>query len=328
MKKDFWVLALLVALATLAIVVVRQNQRMAEMKEQLALATAEKAKPRTVPPPKKELSEPVPEAAPPEPVTAPAPTPSTPPPASVSNAPSGAGGAVSNYFSSLAGMMKDPQMKEMIRIQQKMALDKMYGSLSRYLTLPADKLEALKELLADRQMALTEAGMSMMTGAGDRKQAAEEAKTVKTDYDKKIQDLLGPQDHEVFQDYEKTVGERMQLQMFKEALPADAALTEQQEDDLITAMYEERKTLPASSLMNNKTPDPSQLTEERIAEALKEIEQLQQRYAERAAAILSAAQLEQFTKWQQQWSTMQAAGLKMAAAMFGNRSAAKSAASK
>ncbi|MGA2138788.1 MAG: hypothetical protein ABSH14_08010 [Verrucomicrobiia bacterium] len=73
--------------------------------------------------------------------------------------------------------------------------------------------------------------------------------------------------------------------------------------------------------MNNQNPDPSQLTEERVAELEKQMEQLQQRYADRAAAILTPAQLEQFTTWQKQWSSMQAAGLKMAAQMFGNKGA-------
>jgi len=212
-------------------------------------------------------------------------------------------------------------MKEMMRVQQKMALAKMYGALPKYLDLPPDKQDALQELLADRQMALTQAGLSMMGGSeSERKQATEEAKTVKADYDKKIQDLLGPQDYQVFQDYEKTVSERVQIQMFKDALTAEAALTEQQEDDLINAMYEERKTLPPSSLINSQTTDPSQLTEERVAEALKQWEELQQRYADRAAAILTPAQLDQFTKWQQQFGSMQAASLKMAAQMFGNKS--------
>jgi len=317
MKRDALLVVLVVAVSTLAIVVVRQRSEIAELKKTAEEAAAAKqvasAKPRSVLPPKKELPEPMPEAAPAEPAATPVPA------APVTNAPTGTGGAVSNYFSSLANMMKDPRMKEVIRIQQKMTLDKMYGSLSKYLNLPADKLDALKELLVNRQMAMTEAGMALMTGSGDRTQAAAEAKTVKADYDKKIQDFLGPEDYETFQDYEKTVSERVQIQMFKDALPADAALTDQQEDDLINAMYEERKTLPPSSLINSQSTDPSQLTEERVAEALKQWEELQQRYADRAAAILTPAQLDQFTKWQQQFSAMQVAGLKMAAAMFGNK---------
>ena len=219
-------------------------------------------------------------------------------------------------------MMKDPQMKEMIRAQQKMVLDQMYGPMLKNLNRPENEVDALKELLLQRQMALVEAGRSAMSASETERNASVEAtKTLKEDYDKRIKDLLGPQDYEVFQQYELTAPERMQLQMFKGSLPADAALTDQQESDLLAAMYEERKAVPPSSLMNNKAPDPSQLTEENIAEALKQMEQLQKRYAERAAAILTPAQLEQFTKWQQQLSAMQAAGLKMASQMFGNKAA-------
>jgi hypothetical protein len=48
---------------------------------------------------------------------------------------------------------------------------------------------------------------------------------------------------------------------------------------------------------------------------------LQKKYADRAAGILNPSQLDQFTKWQQQWNTMQMAGLKMAVQMFGNKGA-------
>jgi hypothetical protein len=219
-------------------------------------------------------------------------------------------------------MMKNPQMKEMVRAQQKMMIDQMYGSLSKYLNLSPDQLDALKNLLSDRQMAMTDSGLAMMGGSdADRKQAMEDTKAIKADYDQKIKDLLGPQDYQTFQDYEKTAGERVQLQMFKGSLPTDAALTDQQENDLLNAMYEARKAVPASSLLNNKSSDPSQFSEESIAQAMKQMEQLQQAYADRAKGILTPTQYEQFTTWQQQLSAMQAASMKMAAQMFGNKPA-------
>jgi len=55
---------------------------------------------------------------------------------------------------------------------------------------------------------------------------------------------------------------------------------------------------------------------------LKQREALQQRDAQRAATILTPAQLDQFTKFQQQMNGMAAAGMKMAAQMFGNKNAA------
>lgn len=313
MKKNMWMSVLLATIVALAVTAVRQNQQITQMKEQLASAALEKAKALPVSAAEKPVPEPVAPAMPVEPVIAPASTPAAP----------ASTGATSNYFAGLAGMMKNPQMKEMIRSQQKVMLDRMYGSLSNYLNLAADKLDTLKELLSDRQMAMVDSGMAMMGGSeSDRKQAVEDSKAIKSEYDKKIQDLLGPQDYPVFQQYEQTAAERMSVQMFKQALPADAALTDQQEDNLIAAMYQERKALPTSSLMNNQNPDPSQLTDERIAEMEKQMEQLQQRYADRAAAILTPAQLEQFATWQKQWNSMQVASLKMAAQMFGHKASA------
>ena len=73
--------------------------------------------------------------------------------------------------------------------------------------------------------------------------------------------------------------------------------------------------------MNNQNADPSQFTEERVAQMEKQMQQLQQRYTDQAKTILTPTQLEQFAAWQKQFSTMQLAGLKMAAAMFGNKAA-------
>jgi len=286
-----------------------QQQKMVEIER--AVAKSARLAHAPAPAPVEEAAAPVAEVKPVEPVAAAIPQPET------------GGGTSNKFFAGLAEMMKNPQMKEMVRAQQKVAMDKLYGPLSKYLNRSTNDMEALNELLLQRQMAMVDAGMSAMSGsAADQKQAAEDAKTLKAEYDKKISDLLGSQDYPVFQDYEKTASERMSIQMFKDALPADAALTEQQENSLITAMYEERKALPATSLMNSQSADPSQFSEERIAETLKQMEQLQQRYAERATTILTPTQLDQFTKFEQQMSSVQEAGMKMAAQMFGNKGAA------
>lgn len=110
--------------------------------------------------------------------------------------------------------------------------------------------------------------------------------------------------------------------MFKGSLSADAALTDQQEENLVTAMAEERKALPSTSALNNQSPDPSRFTDQGIADALKQMQDLQQRDTDRAAAILTPTQLDQFTKFQQQMNGMAAMGMKMAGQMFGNKSAA------
>jgi hypothetical protein len=316
MKKNIWIAVLVAALAVMAIVVVRQNRQIAQLQGQLASAAAEKAHAPVVAALETEPSVPVAEAKPIEPVSVPAPAPVT----VTTDVPPAGTGAGTNFFAGLAGMFKDPQMKEMMRVQQKMMLDQMYGGFYKNLALSSTDEDALKKLLLDRQMALVDAGFAAMDGSGsDTNQAAADSKAVRASYDKQIQDFLGPQGYDLFQQYDQTVAERTEINLFKQSLTADTALTDQQESDLIAAMYANRKALPDSSLLSGQTRDPSQLTEDRMAQALKDQEQLQKQNADSATAILSPAQLEQFTKFQQQMSAMQAAGMKMAAQMFGNK---------
>jgi hypothetical protein len=147
----------------------------------------------------------------------------------------------------------------------------------------------------------------------DRKPTVDEYKyyvattAIRAEYDQKIQDLLGALDYRVFEDYNNTVHERVQVQDFRSGLSAADALTERQEDDLISAMCEVRMLGWAQwpSVLDNSPLGPSQWTEEQNAAYLKWSEQSQKACSNRAAAILTPAQLEQFTKWQQQCSDAQ-----------------------
>jgi DNA replication protein DnaD len=113
----------------------------------------------------------------------------------------------------------------------------------------------------------------------------------------------------------------MSVEMFKSSLSASDVLSDQLEDNLIAMMYQGRKDMPALANMNSQNADPSQFTEERVSQMEKQMEQLQQLYTDQAKTVLTPAQLEKFTAWQKQFSTMQLAGLKMASAMFGNKGA-------
>jgi leucyl-tRNA synthetase len=86
-------------------------------------------------------------------------------------------------------------------------------------------------------------------------------------------------------------------------------------------MYQARLAMPSSSLVIQS--DPSQLTDENIAEAMKQMEQLQQVYADGAKGILTPTQYEEFIKWQRQMISLQAVTLIMSQQRFGNKGAAQ-----
>jgi hypothetical protein len=319
MKKNGLFVVLVAIIAGLAVVVVRQHQELNQLREVAAK------------PPVVEATTPVrPVAQVPEPEPNPGLSPSPPvaQPQAAASTPVASIGPVApeqkspNFLAAVSKMAKDPAFKDMMRNQQKVMLDMMYGGLFKSLNLPAEDLDALKQLLVDRQMALADGGMAIMSGelsAADRAQKAKEIEQVKADYDKKIQDFLGAEDYAVFKDYEQTQSERVQVNMFKQSLASADALTEQQEADLVAAMYQERKNLPDPDFMRKTAPDPAKFTEEGIAEMQEQLEQLQDKYLQSAAKILNATQLEQFKKSSEQQRAMQAMGLKMAAQMFGQQ---------
>lgn len=311
MMKNTLIGLLLVAAGVLAVAVVRQQTELAQLR-----ATA--AKSRAVAPAPVKHFPPTPVAKRKAPAVLPVPAPA------VEGAGSNAVAETkeSNFFAKIGEMTKDPAFKDMMRAQQKMMLDMQYGSLFKSLNLSAEDLDALKQLLADRQVAGMDAGLAMMNGdtsATNRAQRAAEIKQADAGYDKQIQDFLGADDYTVFKNYEATLGERTQVNLFKQSLAGAEPLTDQQEADLIAAMHQGRTTVANTDFMSSSTPNPTKFTEEGIAEMQKQLEQVNNNYLQSAATILSATQLEQFKKYLEQDRAMQTMGLKMAWQMFGKQ---------
>lgn len=222
----------------------------------------------------------------------------------------------------ISGMMKDPQMKEMIRNQQKMVARQMYAGLNRRLTMDGETRSQLDDLLAERQATLAELGMEMMNGeGGSPEELAATIKETKDAFDQQIKDLLGDEAYEAFAQYEEMIPEQTSITLFKNNLSSDETLTEQQEDELIELMYAARKDMPENALMNQTTPDPTAFTPEKMEEAVTQMKQLQTHYVDSAAAILDERQLKRFKEWQEQMAVMQDMGIKMMGNMMGQEKA-------
>jgi len=223
-------------------------------------------------------------------------------------------------MANIAEMLKNPAMKDMIRAQQKGAIDMQYGSLFKYLELTGEEQDALKELLVSRQMELMDAGLAMMDSeaSDEEKQAkAEEMQALTEAYKEKIKELLGEDDYAIYEEFEETQPERMQVSLFKQSLGAEHALTEEQEHQLILAMHDERENFTfSSSLHDQENFDSSELKPEVMERHMQEMIRLQENYLTRATDILSEAQLEQFGTTMEQQRAMQEMGLKMAQQMF------------
>ena len=144
--------------------------------------------------------------------------------------------------------------------------------------------------------------------------------------EQQIHDFLGDDRFAQYQEYQKTTSERMQLNAFRQQAGADYSLTDQQSEQLLSFMSEEKQAATA----NGQTPlDQSQgqaglqaaLSDDKTEKLIQNQEAINQRVYDRAQTILSPDQLTAFGKFQKSQLQMMRMGMSMARKMFGNDSA-------
>jgi len=233
--------------------------------------------------------------------------------------------------SPIAEMFKSQEMRDLIKNQQRIALsglvDKNYAEFLSGSGLPSDKSAALKDLILKKSLIGAQAGVSLMAGDLDAEKRQEIIKQSKADtdeVDKQIKEFLGEQNYPQFQAYEKTIPDRMTVNMFKEQQASGpGALTPEQESQLRQAISEERQTFKFTTDFTDQSKlsaDPASFfTDEKITRFQEESAQLQDRYVTRASSILTTEQIEPFQKFLVGQREMQNAGMKMAMQLFGQK---------
>ena len=221
----------------------------------------------------------------------------------------------------ISKMMKDPNMREFMRTQQKAAIKKMYGPLIADLKLPPEEQQKLNDLLVDQQMQTIERSQDIFKdGNMDLKKAAEVGKEAEAGSEAAIQELLGPEKFAEFQDYKKNMAERMQLGEFKEQMQeAGSPVRDDQTKQMLAVIKEERERYPP--VVDANAPgenDPTALFNDgRMERQMEWQEEVNRRIQERVASILTPEQLKAYTTLQDQQLSMQKFGIKMAREMFG-----------
>jgi hypothetical protein len=233
----------------------------------------------------------------------------------------------SNPFSSLAKMFDDPDMREAIAAQQKAALgpiiDKTYGKLFADLKLTPEQASSLKEMLLNKQLGAAQMGMAALSAESDPSKAADLGQKVKAASDAadaEIKSFLGDDKFAQLKAYEKTTPDRMAISGFKDQLNGSAALSPEQEQQLIDAMTQERQNFKFTTDLTDKSKlrgNPSAMfTEENVNRFVQEMDQLNQRFVGQAQNILSPDQLEAFQKYLNNQQALQKMGMQMGAKMF------------
>lgn len=235
----------------------------------------------------------------------------------------------SNPLSSLAKIFDDPEMREAMAAQQKAVMrptiEKTYGKLFSDLRLTPEQTTALKEMLLNKQMAGAQVGMSMFSEGADPSEfetevLGQKVKAATDAADAEIKAFLGEEKFAQLSAYEKTTADRMAISGFKEQLTGSAALTPDQEQQLIDAMSQARQNFKFStdpSDTSKPTGDISALfNEEKMNRLIQEMDQLNQHFVSHAQNILTPDQLESFQKHLNSQQALQKMGMQMGAKMF------------
>lgn len=228
-------------------------------------------------------------------------------------------------------VMKSPEMKDFVKTQQKVVLgsmmEKNYSAFMTDLQLTPEQSATFKDYLMKKAMVDADAGMSLISGDADATKRAElmkQAKAEKEGVDTEIKQFLGEDNFSKFQTYEKTIPERMSMSMYKDQQgTGPGALSTEQEAQLIQVMTEERQSFKFTTdyADQSKLPDDfsTYFTEEKLNTFQQEMEQLQQKYVNRAQSILTPDQIGPYTNFLKGQLQMQKAGMQMAAKMFGGK---------
>jgi hypothetical protein len=209
----------------------------------------------------------------------------------------------------LARMFKNPEMRKFLASQQASVLRGFYSDFIKSANLTPDETDKFLELLSDRQMALMDSSANMMSGSAVDLKAATAATNASNDA---LKNLLGNTRFGMYQDYEKTLGDRMQVQQFSQQLGAQGMqLQDNQSKALIQIMSEEQANMqnsqPGNAAGLSHFTNMNQADVDRYAQ---QAAATNQRIYNRAMSILTPSQLTAFDAFQKNSAAMQAAAMK------------------
>jgi hypothetical protein len=238
-------------------------------------------------------------------------------------APQESKGSIGKQFrESLAALMEQPDMKDTIRAQTKMALvEPIYGGLFKALNLSQEDADALRELITDRHLAAVAPAMKLMQGElspEDEKALQAEVEKEQSTIDTMIRELLGEDRFAQYERYADTEQERILLSQFnQQAASSGAALSAAQEQALIDAMAALRdRERKAGTWVDLQTTQPRKFNNVMVRKIMDQEQRINAALLDKARTLMSDEQFERFQTFQESQLRMREAQMNMAMKMF------------
>ena len=208
-------------------------------------------------------------------------------------------------------------------LMRKMML-KTYAPVFEQLDLSPEQRARLTELILKKNAVNMDKGMALMNGKLDAPRRAaliEEMKNGRVGCDADIRQLLGEENYQTFESFEKTIPDRLVLGMFKsKAASVGAPLSEAQQDQLLQAVSQARAQYPWTTDLSRRTQNPADpvamFNEENIATFAREEEDFDRQFLTEAQRVLTAGQLSQLGPFLAKQRHAKVASMKMTAKML------------
>lgn len=197
-------------------------------------------------------------------------------------------------------MRENPNVMKMQRRMSENMIVENYGALFEMLELPDVKINDFKALLVDNQMKMEEMSLDMMAQSMSDKERNEKMQLIaeqqNAELEKQARDLLGAENYQEYDDYQRRLSERFVVKQFATPLSAGDGLSDEAEQTLIDAMYEARREVEAEYDVDSS--DSPRLfigvSSNDVENGIDKQVEIYDRYVESARSVLSESQAEEF----------------------------------
>lgn len=221
---------------------------------------------------------------------------------------------------SLAAKMTGPIMGKV--------MVKTYAPVFELINLSQVQRGQLTDLVLKKNAVNMDKGLALMNAKLDAARRAAlitEMKNAREGCDAEIRQLLGNDDYPVFEQFEKSLPDRLILGIFKtKSARTGAALSEEQQAQLLQSLTEARDLYPWSTDLSRRNQNPADVVaafnEDNIAIFAREEEEFDRQFLARAQMILTAKQLAEFEPFMAKQRAAKIAAMKMTSKMFAPKS--------
>jgi hypothetical protein len=199
-----------------------------------------------------------------------------------------------------------------------------YAPVFEQINLRQDQRAELEDLILKKNAVNMDKGLALMNAKLDAARRAAliaEMRSARESCDAEIRALLGKEDYQVFEHFEKSLPDRLVLGIFKSRLiRTGAALSEEQQAQLLQAVREAREQYQWSTELSRRIQNPADVaaafSAENIATFAREEEEFDRQFLARAQMILTAKQLAEFEPFMAKQRAAKIASMRMTSKML------------